>query len=69
MLPMSSSEDDWERRLLEPCTASLFRLDVDPVSLPELPCRPGTAQGRSDSKLCSLIKIVLLDKDHTTSQK
>lgn len=37
MLPMSSSEEDWERRLLEPCTVSLFRLEVEPVSFPELP--------------------------------
>jgi len=41
MLPMSSSEDDWERRLLEPCTASWLRLEVEPVSFPELPWRPG----------------------------
>lgn len=37
MLPMSSSEEDWERRLLEPCTVNLFRLEVEPVSFPELP--------------------------------
>lgn len=37
MLPMSSSDEDWERRLLEPCTVSLFRLEVEPVSFPELP--------------------------------
>lgn len=37
MLPMSSSEEDWERRLLDPCTVSLFRLEVEPVSFPELP--------------------------------
>lgn len=40
MLPMSSSEEDWERRLLEPCTFSLFKLEVEPVSFPELPWRP-----------------------------
>lgn len=44
MLPMSSSDEDWERRLLEPCTVSLFRLEVEPVSFPELPCRPNAAQ-------------------------
>lgn len=44
MLPMSSSEEDWERRLLEPCTVSLFRLEVEPVNFPELPWRPETAQ-------------------------
>lgn len=44
MLPMSSSEEDWERRLLAPCTVSLFRLEVEPVSLPELPWRPNAAQ-------------------------
>lgn len=37
MLPMSSSEEDWERRLLEPWTLSLFKLEVEPVSFPELP--------------------------------
>lgn len=37
MLPMSSSEEDWERRLLEPWTFSLFKLEVEPVSFPELP--------------------------------
>lgn len=37
MLPMSSSEEDWERRLFEVCTVSLLRLEVDPVSFPELP--------------------------------
>lgn len=41
---MSSSDEDWERRLLEPCTVSLFRLEVEPVSFPELPCRPNVAQ-------------------------
>lgn len=44
MLPMSSSEDDCERRLLEPCTVSLFRLEVEPVSFPELPWRPAVTR-------------------------
>lgn len=44
MLPMSSRDEDWERRLLEPCTVNLFRLEVEPVNFPELPCRPTMAQ-------------------------
>lgn len=44
MLPMSSSEDDCERRLLDPCTVSLFRLEVEPVSFPELPWRPAVTR-------------------------
>lgn len=50
MLPMSSSEEDCERRLLEPCTVSLFRLEVEPVSFPELPWRPAVTRSHNHSK-------------------
>lgn len=56
MLPMSSREEDWERLLLEPCTASLFRLEVEPVSFPELPCRPGAPEGKQ-LKTCSNYRL------------
>lgn len=37
ILPMSSKDEDCERRLLELLTANLLRLEVEPVSFPELP--------------------------------